>query len=311
MVRIRELQKYTKKETKSFDYEILRFLDSIGDLASIVKKFKKREVDKAYFKSIALDKLLKLLYGVTRLANSLGLDLEKPFEEWWKQKTKKKLKFDVEKGYDAVASFYDKLFNPAIITEEQTFLKLIGNVKGKKILDAGCGTGRYAVQLAKKGAEVYGIDISEKMLEIAKKKAKENRVKIELMKGNILRLPYEDNKFDIVISSLALDHVKEHEKAISELVRVCKPKGKIIFSIMHPDIIKDKFAWYETEEGVIMVRRYFKTTLDLVKAINKCKAFVEKIVELKISKKVKKTDPKTYKALKGKNIILIIKAKKP
>lgn len=62
------------------------------------------------------------------------------------------------------------------LVEIPAMLSLIGNVKGKKMLDAGCGHGYYSLLLAKKGPRVTGIDISEKMIELAKKDAVEASV---------------------------------------------------------------------------------------------------------------------------------------
>ena len=310
MVKIKDLQKYSR-DVKSFDYEFFRLLDSIGDLASLIKKFKKRKIEKEIFKIKTSEKLARMLVDIARIANSLNVDLEKQFENWWKQKTKKRVKIiNVEKGYNLIAKIYDKLYNPAIITEEPTFLKLVGNVKNKKVLDVGCGTGRYTIMFSKKGAKVEGIDISQKMLNIARQKAEENKVKIKLINGNMLNLPYESNKFDIIVSSLALDHVKEYDKAISEFVRVCKPRGKIIFSVLHPDIAKGGFAWFEKDEEVVLIKRHTKSVLDLMLSLNKHGATIDRFAELKVSRKIKKTDPYIYSSLKNKKFILIIRARK-
>lgn len=109
---------------------------------------------------------------------------------------------DVEKGYNAIAKQYHKLriskkkfYNEYL--EMPTTLKLLGNVKGKKILDLGCGTGIYAKILRKRGARVKGIDVSSKEIEIAR----EQNPGIEFIIGNAEKLPYKNKEFDIVLST--------------------------------------------------------------------------------------------------------------
>lgn len=111
--------------------------------------------------------------------------------------------------------------------------------KGMKILDAGGGPGRYTVDLAKQGYHMTLLDISDKELEIAKRKIKQHRVgnsvdSVDL--GSITDLPYKDNSFDMVLCiGGPLSHLRtedERKKAIRELVRVAKPGATIFISVM-------------------------------------------------------------------------------
>lgn len=111
--------------------------------------------------------------------------------------------------------------------------------KGMKILDAGGGPGRYTIDLAKQGYHVTLLDISDKELELAKRKIKQYRVgkfvdSVDL--GSITDLPYKDNSFDMVLCvGGPLSHLRtesERKKAIKELVRVAKPGAAIFISVM-------------------------------------------------------------------------------
>ena len=304
---IRDLQNSLKNK-KPFENEFLKLLESIGRMASTVRAFKKKKMSKSTFNSMSSYLATKLVINSIRVANSLNVDLDKQLFEWWKLRKVKK--FNVVKGYNKLARIYDKMANLVIEIEEPKVLRLLGDVKDKKILDAGCGTGRYSIILARKGAQVYGIDISRKMLGIAKEKAEKKKLKINFRIGDITNMPYKDNQFDIVLSTLALDHVKNLKKAIHELIRVCKPKGKIIFSIMHPEIAKGNYVQFKTEEGMIYVKRFEKKISDLVTTLNKSGARIDKIIEVKLPRKAEKIDPVTYMKLKEHNIILIVKATK-
>ena len=111
-----------------------------------------------------------------------------------------------------------------------TVLSFLKNVRGKKILDIGCGSGLYAKILKKRGAKVHGIDISKTMTELAKKEVPGADFRV----GSILKLPFKKNSFDIAISALMLDYVKDYDKALKEVHRILKPKGIYIFSIGNP-----------------------------------------------------------------------------
>ena len=97
-----------------------------------------------------------------------------------------------------------------------------------RILDVGTGTGFLAILLSELGHKVTGIDIAEGMLEIAKKKADAQNLKIDFMPGDAENLMFEDNEFDCVFSRHLLWTLPNPEKAIGEWVRVTKPEGKIV-----------------------------------------------------------------------------------
>lgn len=103
----------------------------------------------------------------------------------------------------------------------------IGEIDGKTILDYGCGSGWLGVFLAKEGAKVKGFDISEKMIKVARKRAKHNGVEnlIEFSKMTAENLIYPDNYFDFAVGVSILHHV-DLDLAAKELKRVLKKEGK-------------------------------------------------------------------------------------
>lgn len=105
--------------------------------------------------------------------------------------------------------------------------------KGKYVLDVGCGVGITACYIAKKyGCKVVGIDISDKMLDWAKKKAKREGVEygVEFKVADAQDLSFEDDLFDVVICESVTAFVEEKQKAVSECVRVTRPGGYIGFN---------------------------------------------------------------------------------
>ncbi|WP_449418743.1 class I SAM-dependent methyltransferase [Phormidium nigroviride] len=120
-------------------------------------------------------------------------------------------------------------FEACTAPENRFILKQLGDIRGKKLLDLGCGAGENSVYFAKKGALCVATDYSPGMVEVALKLAEKNGVKIEGCTANAMELEFPDNTFDIVYASNLLHHLPEPKMAIREMHRVLKPGGKACF----------------------------------------------------------------------------------
>ena len=140
----------------------------------------------------------------------------------------------LREGYARWAADYDDEANPLIALEEPVVMELVGDITGRDVLDAACGTGRYAIPLAQAGARVTGIDISEVMLGLARQKASEHGLSVDLRAADLRQLPFPDASFDVMVCALALCHLPELRQAVSELSRVLRPGGRLIVSDFHP-----------------------------------------------------------------------------
>jgi len=103
----------------------------------------------------------------------------------------------------------------------------------RRVLDAGCGNGRHIVFFAEQGLDVWGLDISEKAIEIAKAWVVRKGLEAHLEVGDIGALPFENGYFDVVITFGVLDHIlfSEARKIMAEIYRVVAKGGYIYISL--------------------------------------------------------------------------------
>lgn len=187
----------------------------------------------------------------------------------------------VKKVFAALAPFYDVITAPASRLRDKV-VNFTNAQNGSKILDVATGTGQQAFAFAKKGYEVIGIDLSEAMLKVAKKKNQYSNARFEV--ADAMNLAFEDNSFDVSSVSLALHEMplSIREKVLQEMVRVTKPKGTIV--IVDYDLPKNKIsrfiiyhfvAIYETE----YYREFIKSDLESLLSQNRIE-IIEKNTEL-------------------------------
>ena len=157
----------------------------------------------------------------------------------------------VRKGWDAYREYFN---NPA-------FFAFMGDLSGKTVLDVGCGEGYNTRLLAKSGARMTGVDISERMIELARQEEQREPlgIRYEVASFSDLSL-FDDVSFDAVVSSMALMDGPDFEVAAKEIFRVLRPGGELVFSIIHPCFMTKGYGWIPDEHGndvVITVSDYF------------------------------------------------------
>jgi len=158
----------------------------------------------------------------------------------------------MSKQWDKIFKKYGKVF---IKPQENIprVVRILKKEKIKRVLDLGCGSGRHLVYLAKQGFDVYGIDISETGIGIAKDWLRKEKLKANLKIGDIYKkLPYKDNFFEGIICTNVLHHnkIEKIRKLIKEIERVLAPMGLIYIVVRKETGVKN---W---EKNKIVIHRY-------------------------------------------------------
>jgi ubiquinone/menaquinone biosynthesis C-methylase UbiE len=109
----------------------------------------------------------------------------------------------------------------------ETIMDKAGVASGDTLLDVACGTGNLAIPAAERGATVTGIDITPKLVEIARADAAAAGLSIDIREGDAEALEFADDSFNKVISVFGMMFAPQHELAASEMVRVCEPGGTV------------------------------------------------------------------------------------
>ena len=141
-----------------------------------------------------------------------------------------------KEGYALWAKTYDEENNPLIAVEEPHVEEILKALPYSHVLDVGAGTGRYALRMAKSGASVSALDNCPEILEVAKRTADKDNLKIDFHLGSLEKpLPYDSNTFDLVICALTLTHIPNIQEVIGEFERVLKKHGHLLVTDFHPE----------------------------------------------------------------------------
>jgi len=183
----------------------------------------------------------------------------KSFEGW-----KATLVVGAEKYYNEYVNFLQK----------RAVLTVLKIKKGIKILDVGCGVGRWVFMFAERGADVIGVDFSKEMIRIAKEKNKKRGYKnAHFLVCSVSHIPFRDAFFDIINSVTTLQHVTDQgvfTNSVKDIVRVCKNMGTIF--------LLELVTWKRKKS---LPHVYLRTSKEWVKIFsdNKCQLVLQKAVE--------------------------------
>ncbi|MFG3257111.1 class I SAM-dependent methyltransferase [Streptomyces sp. NPDC048172] len=139
------------------------------------------------------------------------------------------------------------LMNPVL-------LRMLGDVRGRRVLDAGCGHGYFSRMLAARGADVTGVEPTDTMLGYAREKEAAQARGITYVQADLCRLPDLGGPFDAVVCSMVLAAVPDWKPAMRACVEALRPGGLFVFSVNHPAFEQLLTTW--REHGDYRLRRY-------------------------------------------------------
>lgn len=149
--------------------------------------------------------------------------------------------------------------------EVKFIIKTLNLPKGAKILDLACGQGRHTIGLAKRGYEVIGLDLNNDLLNVAKKDAKKEKVKLRLIQGD-MRGKFFKNEFDAVINLFSsfgyFENEQENIKVLENINKSLKSNGKFLIDLLNKKWFLRKFhstkrTWFKIKNDYILEENYF------------------------------------------------------
>lgn len=228
-------------------------------------------------------------------------------------------------AYEALAEAYAAAIDTKphnAYYERPATLSLLPEVKGKKVLDAGCGPGVYSEWLLGRGAEVLAVDASPKMVELAKQRL---GTASDVRQADLSKpLSFlDDSSFDIVLSALVLEYIEDWRSTFAEFYRILRSSGHLVISVTHPFFDYRYFKsnnYFETElvssewRGFKSVRvrmPSFRRSLEAtLNPLIETGFSLERIIEPKPTNEFKEADPKHYEELSQQPCFLCIRAGK-
>ena len=184
-------------------------------------------------------------------------------------------------GYSSWAESYDQSDqNPVIAGEEEGIWDIIGDVRGIRVLDVGCGTGRHALPMAANGATVVGLDPTPEMLDRARQKADAKGLNLDLRQGSIDDLAPSLGTYDLVLCCLVLSHVPDLSAATERLASHVRAGGRLIITDFHPfNILLGFRTQFESGGKRYVVPNYLHLPSSYFNAISNAGLEVTKLVE--------------------------------
>lgn len=187
--------------------------------------------------------------------------------------------------------------------DRPTCLALLGDVAGKTVLDAACGPGLYAQELAACGADVIGFDQSPRMVELAEQRAPSGRFRAHDLAKPLVWLA--DQSVDLVLFALALEYIDDRTRALRELRRVLRPDGALVLSRQHPtgDWLRHGGSYFdarvieETWSRGWRVRYWLAPLEQTCEELHKAGFLIERLLEPRPTAEAAVLDPDNYERL--------------
>ncbi len=216
--------------------------------------------------------------------------------------------------------------------EYPSFMALLPEVAGRRVLDLGCGAGRLARHLAERGAaEVIGVDLSERMLEVARAECRHSRLTFQ--RASMEGAAFPPERFDLVVSSFAFHYVRDYHGLVRRIAGWLSPGGILVFSNEHPVYLSRAAAdgWVRYADGTPRhwaldrygeeglreeswiadgVQKYHRMVSTLLNGLIEARLAIERVLEPMPDEETLKRRPDWARESK-RPFCLLIRARKP
>jgi SAM-dependent methyltransferase len=224
-------------------------------------------------------------------------------------------------AYDAMADAYvaDEGNAYNALYERPATLAALGDVAGRRVLDAGCGAGALAAELVARGATVEGVDVSPRMVALARARGLGPRARFavgDLTDGAALAA-FPDDAFDAAAASLVLHYVRDWEPLLGRLARVVRGGGRVVASTHHPEMVDHEWPTDDPDAVALLHDRWVKggATYDvrfwrrplraMLAAFAAAGLAVEEVVEPEPLPECRQVDPVAWERLSGRPWFLV------
>ena len=172
---------------------------------------------------------------------------------------------NIEKAYNSWAKQYDTNKNKTRDLDIKSTIETLSRYNFNNVLELGCGTGKNTQWLLKKATQIIGLDFSQEMLDIAKKKISQKQVKFK--KADLTKeWEVENNFVDLITSSLTLEHINDLNHIFDQASKKLVNNGLFFISELHPfKQYTGSKARYETDTGVKELEVYTHHVSDYIK----------------------------------------------
>ena len=147
-----------------------------------------------------------------------------------------------ERQREAWASGDYAMFGATLLIMSELLCEAVDLRSGQRVLDVATGSGNTALAAARRFCEVTGIDYVPTLLERGRERAAAERLEVAFREGDAERIPFPDASFDVVLSTIGVMFAPDQKKAAGELLRVCRPGGKIGLANWTPDSFAGEMA---------------------------------------------------------------------
>jgi SAM-dependent methyltransferase len=205
--------------------------------------------------------------------------------------------------------------------ERPATLSLLPEVRGKRVLDAGCGPGVYAEWLADHGAQVTAVDVSPRMAAHARQRLG-SKAEVRVADLNRPLTFLSDGSFDLIISALALDYLEDWRRVFAEFNRILVKNGHLVFSAGHPfgELIRNQsMNYFETQRTVmewtgfgtkISMPYFYRPLQAMLNPLLESGFVLEKVLEPQPIEQFKAADAEDFEKLNRQPGFLCLRAMK-